>query len=449
VSGFRVADATKGAGSTITNLHGVYIEDQTQGTNNYGITSLVSSGTNKWNIYASGTAANYFAGNVQFAAGTAAAPALTRFGDDNTGIFFPAADTIAFAEGGAEAMRITNAGNVGIGTSSPAVKLEVSGNSGLGSGTGSPIAIRIGDTSQDGGASTWNTTTDFTQLQFYSADASGPGGANIRYTVGAVMENTAGQTTALTFRSSSGGTLTERMRLDSSGNLGLGVTPSAWGSSIRSIDIGFGTALTNANSTTDTWLSSNAYYTTQWLYKNTQAASYYRQVSGAHSWFTAPSGTAGDAISFTQAMTLDAGGNLLVGTTTGSGTGRLRVVDSVRIANSSSETNALLITTTASTATIETRYGTPLVFGTNAIERARITTGAVLVGLTSATGVAQLQVSGPIRTTGYTVATLPAGTVGMRTYVTDALAPSFGVAVAGSGAVTIPVFYDGANWIVA
>jgi hypothetical protein len=37
----------------------------------------------------------------------------------------------------------------------------------------------------------------------------------------------------------------------------------------------------------------------------------------------------------------------------------------------------------------------------------------------------------------------------MRTYVTDALAPSFGVTVAGSGAVTIPVFYDGANWIVA
>jgi hypothetical protein len=83
-------------------------------------------------------------------------------------------------------------------------------------------------------------------------------------------------------------------------------------------------------------------------------------------------------------------------------------------------------------------------------ERARITSGGeLLVGLTSATGVALLQVSGPIRTIGYTVATLPAGTVGMRTYVTDALAPSFGVAVAGSGAVTIPVFYDGANWIVA
>jgi hypothetical protein len=43
----------------------------------------------------------------------------------NTGIFFPAADTIAFAEGGAEAMRINSDGDVGIGTSSPAYKLEV------------------------------------------------------------------------------------------------------------------------------------------------------------------------------------------------------------------------------------------------------------------------------------------------------------------------------------
>ena len=62
--GVSVENASKGASSTITNQHGVRIADQTRGTNNYGITSLVSSGTNKWNIYASGTADNYFAGNV-------------------------------------------------------------------------------------------------------------------------------------------------------------------------------------------------------------------------------------------------------------------------------------------------------------------------------------------------------------------------------------------------
>jgi hypothetical protein len=61
------------------------------------------------------------------AAGTASLPALTTTGDVNTGIFFPAADTIAFAEGGAEAMRIDSSGRVGIGTTSPAVALEVIG----------------------------------------------------------------------------------------------------------------------------------------------------------------------------------------------------------------------------------------------------------------------------------------------------------------------------------
>jgi hypothetical protein len=58
-------------------------------------------------------------GAAVFTAGTVSAPAITTTGDTNTGIFFPAADTIAFAEGGAESMRITAAGDVGIGQSSP------------------------------------------------------------------------------------------------------------------------------------------------------------------------------------------------------------------------------------------------------------------------------------------------------------------------------------------
>lgn len=49
---------------------------------------------------------------------------------------------------------------------------------------------------------------------------------------------------------------------------------------------------------------------------------------------------------------------------------------------------------------------------------------------------------------GFTVATLPAGFTGQRTFVTNALAPAFGAAVAGGGAVTIPVFFNGAAWIV-
>jgi len=53
-------------------------------------------------------------GNIEFRAGTAALPAITTTGDTNTGIFFPAADTIAFTEGGVESMRITASGALSI-----------------------------------------------------------------------------------------------------------------------------------------------------------------------------------------------------------------------------------------------------------------------------------------------------------------------------------------------
>ena len=55
---------------------------------------------------------------VEFNAGSAALPAITTTGDTNTGIFFPAADTIAFSEGGVEAARFDSSGNLLVGTTS-------------------------------------------------------------------------------------------------------------------------------------------------------------------------------------------------------------------------------------------------------------------------------------------------------------------------------------------
>jgi hypothetical protein len=78
-----------------------------------------------------------FAGTIAAGLGSAAAPSYTFIGDTNTGIFSPAADTIAFSEGGVEAMRITSAGLVGIGTTSPASKLHVESTSGA---AGSAVA---------------------------------------------------------------------------------------------------------------------------------------------------------------------------------------------------------------------------------------------------------------------------------------------------------------------
>lgn len=63
-------------------------------------------------------------------------------------------------------------------------------------------------------------------------------------------------------------------------------------------------------------------------------------------------------------------------------------------------------------------------------------------------GIGSVILNTTIRKKGYTVATLPTGTEGDAAYVTDALAPAFGSTVVGSGAVKVPVFYNGTNWTV-
>lgn len=66
-------------------------------------------------------------GVATFQAGSNSAPAITTSGDTNTGVFFPAADTVAIGTGGTEALRVNSSQNVGIGTTSPASKLHVTG----------------------------------------------------------------------------------------------------------------------------------------------------------------------------------------------------------------------------------------------------------------------------------------------------------------------------------
>jgi hypothetical protein len=88
-----------------------------------------------------------------FPAGTALLPAITTTGDVNTGMWFPAADTIAFTEGGAEAMRINSDGNVGIGTSSASSLDSEANNLVVGSGSGDEgITIYTGSSVGDHGS---------------------------------------------------------------------------------------------------------------------------------------------------------------------------------------------------------------------------------------------------------------------------------------------------------
>ena len=118
---------------------------------------------------------------------------------------------------------------------------------------------------------------------------------------------------------STGGT--ERVRVDASGNVGIGVTPSAWFASNKALQIGSTGAVSNYTNggNIQTFLSNNVFWNAAGTisYITTNTATSYTQDNGTHKWYNAASGTAGNAITFTQAMTLTSSGDLLVGTTSG------------------------------------------------------------------------------------------------------------------------------------
>lgn len=120
---------------------------------------------------------------------------------------------------------------------------------------------------------------------------------------------------SLTFGTTSG----TKATLDAAGNLGLSVTPSGWSAGAKAIEIGESSSVSNIGTTTGITVGANVYYSSGWKYRlSSESSTLYEQFNGTHKWSTAPSGTAGNPITFTQAMMLDAAGNLIVGGTAAS-----------------------------------------------------------------------------------------------------------------------------------
>ncbi len=123
-------------------------------------------------------------------------------------------------------------------------------------------------------------------------------------------------------------------------NLGVGVTPSAWsqGKAIEVLEKGYGFW----NGTSSSYILANAYYNGGFKYGGTGQASYYYQYQGAHVWSTAASGTAGNPITFTQAMTLTAAGDLGIGTTSPNISAGSSGSQALTVSASASARNALI-----------------------------------------------------------------------------------------------------------
>ena len=337
-------------------------------------TALTFDGTN----LGVGGASGYEAANrtTIAAAGVNSAMLGFKVGSTSSGYVFSDASHVEFGaptgryiswDINGEQMRLTSTG-LGIGTSSPAYKLDVRGVLGSGNGT-----ITSG----------------------FSYDTGGLVGTFSNHALG-ILTN--GAVVA---------------KFDTSGNLGLGVTPSAWSSVYKAMQLNtYGAIASDTSKKVN--ISSNVYAYAQdtWAYLANDNATLYQQFVGKHMWFNAPSGFgAGSGATFTQAMTLDVSGNLGVGVT--SLTQRFHVERSwdgstwAKISNGNSTSGAaagvLLSTdqgdagalsqnssnagygTAANAVRLRNLLNAPITFETNATERVRIdTSGNLLVGKAAA-----------------------------------------------------------------
>jgi hypothetical protein len=232
--------------------------------------------------------------SVAFGLGAAATPSITFTGDLNTGVWSPAADTLAASTAGLERLRVTSAGDAFLNTTGYTV--------GTAAGTVIPRLGAVGP------------------IISIRASAGGGEARYHLYNVGSTAEWLMGQKsgTAHNFVLSkmASGVELDHVVVQPAGHVGISTTPSAWIASVRAIQIGVGGSVSTWDgSNGSVTLGANLYDAGSAVirYINSAAAGAFDIVAGAFTWRTAPAGIAGAPITFTQAMTLTSAGRLGIG----------------------------------------------------------------------------------------------------------------------------------------
>ena len=276
------------AGLTAANYGGIFFDGSTVYDSFFGRVPTALSGINDgigYVTYASGapTLRTLFSSTGLAVTGTLSATGTLSGGTSGTGYSFDGSAP-------ANSLILNSTGNLGVGTA-PAYKLHVvKGSAG--------ITARFTD--GDGITDVYGYGLEITRSVAY---IKGSGALH--------LGSAAGYSAVV---------------LDSAGNLGLAVTPSAFGSTYKAFQPNGYAAYVGDGNNGRAEILNNAYASANnvFNYYDTNSAGRYSLQLGVHAWFQAPSGTAGNAISFTQAMTLDASGNLGIGTS--SPVGRLEAV---------------------------------------------------------------------------------------------------------------------------
>jgi len=205
------------------------------------------------------------------------------------------------------AITIDSSENVGIGTASPITKLDASQDN-----IGGNVALGI---FQSGNA--YGNVASSASLYLGATYHSLANSAKITSTHSS--GTTGNHAQDLTFNPiNSGSTSFEAMRIDSSGNAGLGVTPESSYAGRPTLRIGSGLAIGGYGSGNPShhWINANAYQdasTAAEKYIGTDQASQIKQTNGTIAFNVAPNGTAGAAITWDNAMVIDNDGHVGIG----------------------------------------------------------------------------------------------------------------------------------------